>query len=57
MSDADQKCYEARYPDLEGKSGREHYLEYGQDEGRWSHCAANLTDGMAQRYLNTNPDL
>ena len=47
MSDADVKCYEARFNDLEGKNGREHFLEYGQDEGRWNHCAMNLTDYMA----------
>lgn len=29
MSDADVKCYEAKYTDLDGKTGREHYLEYG----------------------------
>lgn len=29
MSDADVKCYESKFSDLEGKSGREHYLEYG----------------------------
>jgi hypothetical protein len=39
MSDADVKCYESKFNDLEGKSGREHFLEYGQDEGRWNHCA------------------
>lgn len=39
MSDADVKCYEAKYSDLDGKSGREHFLEYGQDEGRWPNCA------------------
>jgi hypothetical protein len=31
MSDADVKCYEARYSDLDGKGGREHYLEVGSD--------------------------
>lgn len=35
MSDADVKCYESRYTDLNGRTGREHFLEYGQDEGRW----------------------
>jgi len=25
LSDADQKCYEARFDDLNGKSGREHF--------------------------------
>lgn len=29
MSDADVKCYEAKFSDLDGKTGREHYLEYG----------------------------
>jgi len=57
MSDADVKCYEAKFSDLEGKNGREHFLEYGQDEGRWAHCAQNLTSYMSQRYLDTNPDL
>jgi hypothetical protein len=57
MSDADVKCYESKFSDLDGKNGREHYLEYGQDLGRWPHCAANLTTYMAQRYLDTSPDL
>jgi hypothetical protein len=25
------QCYEARYSDLDGKGGREHYLEIGSD--------------------------
>jgi hypothetical protein len=29
MSDADVKCYENKFSDLDGKNGREHYLEYG----------------------------
>lgn len=29
MSDADVKCYETKFSDLDGKNGREHYLEYG----------------------------
>jgi hypothetical protein len=57
MSDADVKCYESKFGDMEGKTGREHYLEYGQDEGRWPHCAQNLTEYMSQRLLDTNPDL
>lgn len=57
MSDADVKCYESRYSDLDGKGGREHYLEIGSDEGRQRNCALNLTDFMATRYLNMNPDL
>jgi hypothetical protein len=57
MSDADVKCYESRFSDLDGKGGREHYLEIGQDEERWPNCAGNLTTTQAQRYLNMNPDL
>jgi len=57
MSDADVKCYEKKFSDLEGKNGREHFLEYGQDLSRWNHCGANLTSFMSQRYLDTNPDL
>lgn len=29
MSDADVKCYESRFSDLDGRGGREHYLEIG----------------------------
>jgi len=29
MSDADVKCYEKRFSDLDGKGGREHFLEIG----------------------------
>jgi len=29
MSDADVKCYESKFDDLDGKTGREHFLEYG----------------------------
>jgi hypothetical protein len=43
MSDADVKCYESRFNDLDGKGGREHYLEIGADEERWPNCAGNLT--------------
>lgn len=57
MSDADVKCYEARFSDLDGTGAREHYLEYGSEEGRLKTCAANLTTYMSQRYLNLNPDL
>jgi hypothetical protein len=57
MSDADVKCYESKFSDLDGKNGREHFLEYGQDLGRWNHCAQNLTNYESQRYLDTNPDL
>lgn len=57
MSDADVKCYETRNSDLDGKNGREHYLEYGQDEGRWPHCAKNLTNFQTARYLDIHPDL
>jgi len=57
MSDADVKCYEARYSDLEGKGGREHYLEIGTNKGRLRTCAVNITDFEAKRYLDTNPDL
>jgi len=56
MSDADVKCYESLFTDLNGKTAREHYLEYGQDEGRWNHCGMNLTSTMAQRDLDMNPD-
>lgn len=47
MSDADVQCYEKRYSDLEGKSGREHFLEIGSEEGRLATCAMNLTSTMA----------
>lgn len=57
MSDADVKCYEGRYNDLDGKTGREHFLEVGSEEGRLPTCATSLTRTQAQRYLNTNPDL
>jgi len=47
MSDADVKCYEARYGDLAGTGAREHFLEYGSEEGRLKTCAANLTSYQA----------
>lgn len=57
MSDADVKCYESKYSDLNGKGAREHFLEFGQDENRWNHCGANLTTIQSQRLLDMNPDL
>lgn len=44
MSNADVKCYESKFSDLDGKSAREHFLEIGSDEERWSHCGKNLTN-------------
>jgi hypothetical protein len=52
MSDADVKCYENRYSDLNGKSAREHYKEIGEEEGRLNTCAIRLTEIMAARYLH-----
>ena len=31
MSDADVKCYESRYSDLNGKPARKHYTEIGEE--------------------------
>ena len=55
MSEADEKCYESRFSDLNGMKGKEHFMELGED--RLGTCAPTLTDNMAQRYLNLNPDL
>jgi len=57
MSDADVKAYEGKFTDLDGMDGRRHFMEIGQDEGRWNHAAKNLTETMAQRYLDMHWDL
>lgn len=31
MSDADVKCYEKRFSDLDGQGGREHFMEIGSE--------------------------
>ena len=56
MSDADVACYTSRYGDVTGDA-REHYVSTGQAEGRNPHCASNITDYMAQKYIDRNPDL
>jgi len=57
MTAADEKCYEARYGDLNGVAGRRHYQDVGSAQGRLQTCAANLTDYQTQRYLDGYPDL
>lgn len=55
MSDADVKCYEKRYNDLNGKGAREHYMMTGKEQGRLATCAEDLTDYQSQRYIKMNP--
>jgi hypothetical protein len=57
MTEEDEKCYEARFSDLNKKKGREHFQDVGSDQGRLRTCAGNLTDYQTQRYLDNNPDL
>ena len=61
MSDADVQCYKARYADV-GQLGsadevRQHYVNYGEDQGRNPHCAHNPTKLQLQEYLQLQPDL
>lgn len=57
MTEADEKCYETRFGDLQGKHGRQHFQEIGSNQGRLRWCATNLTDYQTQRYIDGNPDL
>jgi hypothetical protein len=57
MTEADEKCYEARYGDLKGVPGRRHFQDVGSAEGRLSTCATNLTAYQTQKYLDVYPDL
>lgn len=57
MTEKDEKCYEGRFADLQGKHGRQHFQDLGSDQGRLRWCAKNLTDYQTQRYIDGNPDL
>jgi hypothetical protein len=57
MTEADEKCYEARYGDLHGAPGRRHFQDVGSAEGRLPTCATNMTSYQTQRYLDEYPDL
>jgi hypothetical protein len=57
MTEADEKCYEARYGDLNGLPGRRHFQDVGSAEGRLRTCASNLTEYQTQKYLDQYPDL
>lgn len=57
MNDADAVCYSQRYNDLDGMEPRKHYMLIGKAQGRLSTCSQELTDYMAQRYVNQYPIL
>lgn len=57
MNEADEKCYENRYSDVQGQDPREHFTMIGRDQGRLSTCANNLTDIQTQRMIDRYPFL
>jgi hypothetical protein len=57
MSDADAACYASRYTDLGKMTAREHFRLKGNQEGRLSTCARELTDYEAMTYLQAFPEL
>jgi len=57
MTDADAACYASRYSDLKDKPAKEHFRLKGENEGRLSTCARDLSDYEALTYLHTFPEL
>lgn len=44
MSAKDGKCYKDRYSDIGDMTPFKHFVTVGQEQGRLSTCARNLTD-------------
>ena len=56
LSDADVKCYEARYSDITGDP-RQHFINIGEDTGRLGTCANELSKYESQALLDRKPFL
>jgi hypothetical protein len=58
MSEADTKCYNENYSDVNGAdNARNHYTTIGHEQGRQPNCGRSLTPIEEQIYLDKYPDL